>query len=77
MGSSGDTPTYVEHDGRRVYRHNCKVDPAWQGKGIGTALLDWVLAYNTERATTLGSGTLQTDVDNDDPAPTALFVAAC
>jgi ribosomal protein S18 acetylase RimI-like enzyme len=61
------TPTHVEHEGRRIYRHNGRVDPAWKRKGIGTALLDWVIARNEEKAASLGPGTLQTSVDNEDP----------
>lgn len=69
------SPTYVENDGRRIYRHMCRVDPAWHGKGLGKALLGWVVAYNTERAATLGPGTLQTTVDDNDPALVGLLDA--
>ena len=44
--------TYEEHSGRRVYRHNCKVDPIWQSQGIGSALLAWHIARHEERLLT-------------------------
>jgi ribosomal protein S18 acetylase RimI-like enzyme len=66
---------YREHSGRRVYRHSGRVDPAWQRRGIGTAVLDWAIAHSRERAASLGSGALQTDVINEDPVLTGMLVA--
>jgi len=65
------TSSWVEHSGRRIYRHNCKVDPQRCGKGVGSALLEWAITRHQGRD--LGAGHLQTEVDNDDPVLTGLL----
>jgi ribosomal protein S18 acetylase RimI-like enzyme len=67
--------SYQEHSGRRVFRHNGRVDPAWQRKGIGSAALDWAIAHSRARVAMTGSGTLQTTVVNDDPVLTGMLEA--
>ncbi len=68
-------PTHIEEEGRRIYRHNCKVHPDWQGKGIGSVLLDWIIGHHTERTSELGPGTLQTTAENSDEALIGLLAA--
>jgi ribosomal protein S18 acetylase RimI-like enzyme len=67
--------SFLENTGRRVFRHNGRVDPAWQRRGIGSAVIDWAIAHSRERAETLGPGSLQTDVFNDDPVLAGLLEA--
>lgn len=67
--------TYVEHGGRRVYRHNCKVHPNWRDRGIGTALLDWLASRHRERLEEHGPGVLQTEADDVDAALVAMLTA--
>jgi ribosomal protein S18 acetylase RimI-like enzyme len=70
------TSRYVEHSGRRIYRHNCKVDPPWRDKGIGTALLQWAIARHRDDAAELGDGILQTEAERNDAALAAMLSAA-
>lgn len=59
--------SFLENTGRRVFRHNGRVHPEWQRRGIGTAIIDWAIARGREHAAVWGPGVLQTDVINDDP----------
>jgi mycothiol synthase len=63
---------YEDSEGRTVYRHMCRMEPAWRGKGIGTYLFDWVTDRLTRRH--MGPGVLQTDTDNDEEPLTTMLL---
>lgn len=63
----GLASTYLEHGGRRVYRHNGKVHPEWTGKGLGSYVLDWLIARHEGQCGDLGPGVLQTEAYDRDP----------
>ena len=44
------TRWWDEIDGPRIYRHMCKVNAPWRGRGIGTAMLAWAQGHLAERA---------------------------
>jgi ribosomal protein S18 acetylase RimI-like enzyme len=44
------TRWWQEVDGPRIYRHMCKLEPEWRGRGIGTAMLHWAQAHLAEIA---------------------------
>jgi ribosomal protein S18 acetylase RimI-like enzyme len=68
--------SFTELDGRRIYRHNCKVHPKWRNRGIGSAMLTWAIDTHRERSSDLGPGALQTEASAVDSGLVAMLAAA-
>lgn len=66
-----------EEDGPRIYRHMCKLDPAWRGRGIGTAMLHWAQDRLREIAADhkAGRNVFRTDTDERQKEQMALLEA--